>query len=696
MGRHLKGTVQRTESGSWRASVPAAHGSKARTTRTFRSKGEASAWRKSAIGALGGGPVSAPVPISGEPVRLSVREIPTPTVIQPAQGESDQQGSAFADSVGLSSLEQVSAKWLDLHFRRHNKGGISREDAARDNLKQFLSYGRSLGWTSGSDVTYDGFTAFFEFLVDMREAPESMRIFANRGPRFKNGRGYAAMTVRNKKQDIVRVLKHGRATGVWKLGFELEDIDLPRAFTGPDQGKGRALTWAESALIASELHPVHQVTFWLLRIFGLRISEVYGILLKDIERSAHGMTIAIRRQGGGGQFERDDDGNPEEVITRDGLKTAFSRRVLVVPAPLVPLIDTVIDIFHNDPDGAVNETQPLIPGLKVIDQPKKAGFTSALKVAAGLHRIDIGIEDGPVKKIAPHDFRRSINTDLTALGISLDARSAWLGHVAGDSVNETSYVIHDTRLTLVHKVAEAIAEIVATELPEGLMTPTRRRCTNRSQPALAANARQIDSALEEAGWLIEGAAEANVLLFEDIVALTAQPRKRIARWLHEGTLTKVHIPQPGGRPIVGAKASDVQELMELLANRKSIGQLADELDRPYQQIWRWVAILQIPTILQGTSRFLDPKAQKMIRLQAEHETRVSSQSISIAEAAQLLSISTSTVTVLLKNGTLQEDSERALQPGRRLCRQCLNNFQLSPTSRTTCSRNHATSHKSSK
>jgi integrase len=567
MGRHLKGTVQRTESGSWRASVPAAHGSKARTTRTFRSKGEASAWRKSAIGALSGRPVTAPVPISAEPGRLSVLEIPTPTAIQPAQGESDQQGSDFADSIGLSSLEQVSAKWLDLHFRRHNKGGISREEAARDNLKQFLSYARSLGWTSGLDVTYDEFTAFFEFLVDMREAPESMRIFTDRGPRFKNGRGYAAMTVRNKKQDIVRALKHGRITGVWKLGLELEDIDLPRAFTGPDQGKGRAITWAESALIASELHPVHQVTLWLLRIFGLRISEVYGILLKDIELSAHGMTIAIRRQGGGGQFERDDDGNPEEVITRDGLKTAFSRRVLVVPAPLVPLIDTVIDIFHRDSDGAVNENQPLIPGLQVIDQPKKAGFTNALKVAAGLHRIDIG-------------------------------------HVAGDSVNETSYVIHDTRLTLVHKVAEAIAEMVATELPEGLMTPTRRRCTNRSQPALAANARRIDSALEEAGWLIEGAAEANVLLFEDIVALTTQPRKRIARWLHEGTLTKVHIPQPGGRPIVGAKASDVQELMELLANRKSIGQLADELGRPYEQIWRWVTIPEVPTILQGTSRFL--------------------------------------------------------------------------------------------
>jgi molybdenum-dependent DNA-binding transcriptional regulator ModE len=69
-------------------------------------------------------------------------------------------------------------------------------------------------------------------------------------------------------------------------------------------------------------------------------------------------------------------------------------------------------------------------------------------------------------------------------------------------------------------------------------------------------------------------------------------------------LTKVHIPQPGGRPIVGAKASDVQELMELLANRKSIGQLADELGRPYEQIWRWVTILEVPTILQGTSRFL--------------------------------------------------------------------------------------------
>jgi integrase len=79
--------------------------------------------------------------------------------------------------------------------------------------------------------------------------------------------------------------------------------------------------------------------------------------------------------------------------------------------------------FHRDSDGAFNESRPLIPGLRVIGQPNKGGFTGALKVTVGIHGIELGFEDGPMKKVSPHDFRKSLNTALATLGARLTPAS---------------------------------------------------------------------------------------------------------------------------------------------------------------------------------------------------------------------------------------------------------------------------------
>ena len=140
---------------------------------------------------------------------------------------------------------------------------------------------------------------------------------------------------------------------------------------------------------------------WLLRIFGLRISEAYGVLVRDVNSLGDEMTFSIKRRGGDGQYIRNESLDWEEVTTRHETKTRQGRRVLIVPRSLVPLIEKINEVFHTTEDESVRCDNPLIPGLREINKPKKAGFEHALKNAAGLHGIDLSFENSVRKDLAP-------------------------------------------------------------------------------------------------------------------------------------------------------------------------------------------------------------------------------------------------------------------------------------------------------
>jgi len=378
------------------------------------------------------------------------------------------------------------------------------------------------------------------------------------------------------------------------------------------------------------------------------------------------MTISIKRQGGGGQYIRNDNLDWEEVTTRNETKTRQGRRVLIVPRSLVPLIEMIIDVFHTNADESIQLDQPLIPGLRELNQPKKAGFEHALKNAAGLHRIDLSFDNSGRKGLASHDFRKAINTDLAALDVSVDARSAWLGHSSGNSVNERSYIVKDKALRLERLVAAKIDELIEWEVPEGLMIPTRRRCTERIHKALHADAHFIDTALIEAEWLVDEASVQDVLLVEDISQLSGYSRNQIEGWFRDDLLERVHIRRPGCNEKIGAKSGEVLHLMEVLSQLNTIDDIAKQLSRPYEQVWRWTKSLKITPIERGRLLFIDLAGQEKLRENAKREDRILEESMSLSEVAKTLNLSNSVVALLLKNGNLLEYPEQLLRPGRRI------------------------------
>ena len=117
--------------------------------------------------------------------------------------------------------------------------------------------------------------------------------------------------------------------------------------------------------IASRLHVVHQLVLWVMRILGLRISEAYGIRVYDVLDQGAGQygAVAVKAQGGKKFSQAGPDGTTVTTDGKDDLKTANSKRVLVVPPALMDLFRMVIAVFHTDAEGVIRQDARLVPGL---------------------------------------------------------------------------------------------------------------------------------------------------------------------------------------------------------------------------------------------------------------------------------------------------------------------------------------------
>jgi hypothetical protein len=165
-----------------------------------------------------------------------------------------------------------------------------------------------------------------------------------------------------------RVLAFARANGLFPPGFDpTEGLDAPLADKAdsrrPDRGgRPRPLTLPECARLASHLHPVHQLAFWLQRIMGVRISEAFGVRVGDVVDLGGTGLLAVQGQGGRSFSVRDDHGQVVAVPYKPTTKTAAGSRVLVVPEKLMDLVRVAIEAFHTDPDtGEVDTAARLVP-----------------------------------------------------------------------------------------------------------------------------------------------------------------------------------------------------------------------------------------------------------------------------------------------------------------------------------------------
>jgi hypothetical protein len=186
-----------------------------------------------------------------------------------------------------------------------------------------------------------------------------------------------------------RILAFARANGLFPPGFDpTEGLEAPlpdaaAARSRKPTSQPRPLTLVECARIASHLHAVHQLAFWLERIMGLRISEAFRLLVGDVvDLGEYGM-LAVQGQGGRTFQVRDDSGAIVSVARGTAAKTAAGSRVLVVPTKMMELLHVAIEAFHADPDtGEIDPTARLVPGIMNPSRGGQLGYQTSLTDAA--------------------------------------------------------------------------------------------------------------------------------------------------------------------------------------------------------------------------------------------------------------------------------------------------------------------------
>lgn len=306
------------------------------------------------------------------------------------------------------------------------------------------------------------------------------------------------------------------------------------------------------ATIAAQLHVVHQTVLWLLRILGPRVSEVYGILIKDIYDLGPGNPglLWIHRQGGRKHGVRDPKtGRISNVDAVDRVKTEQSNRVVVIPPTLMVLIRHVIAIFHTDDDGTVDKAARLIPGLRKDEAGGISGFVAAVRklpITLNLVTSPFGTDEGVEDYLRTHDLRRSQITVLEGADLDENAVRRFAGHLVGTDVH-SGYILDDPRYGKMLEIAEFLETEIRSEIGDSLMIPTAVSCTTGQQQALQTRRGAIEPALIALGWYAPAADESGDLLLgsRQVAEMLGIASTTARRWMREGTISARSIRRDG-------------------------------------------------------------------------------------------------------------------------------------------------------
>ena len=461
-----------------------------------------------------------------------------------------------------------------------------------------------------------------------------------------------------------RILAFARANGLFAPGFDpTEGLDAPLADKAdrrrPDRGgQPRPLTLPECARLASHLHPVHQLAFWLQRIMGLRISEAFGVRVSDVVDLGGTGLLAVQGQGGRSFSVRDDHGQVVAVPYKQTTKTAAGSRVLVVPEQLMVLIRVAIDAFHTDPDtGQVDAAARLVPGLQTPDRSGQHAYRHAFAEAATAEQLS---GDHLGFAVSTHLLRKSCATDLAwAAGIEDAVRRRFMGHRAGDDVFGRIYTLDHPDVAPLRKVAEILDHNIAMTIGT-LMVPTIRHAQWGSANPLSACADHVDATLAAAGWLVDPGSDDDPLCDARRVAqeLDIYPTSA-RRCMADGTLPSVALPDATGVSRRYARLSDVWSHRDRLAGRILLPDLAEELGMPYHEAYHALRRLGLAVEQHPTSHqyHLTPEAAAALRAEHQRILTLHRRSIKLAAAACQLKVALSTAALLSRRGQLEIDPE---------------------------------------
>ncbi len=701
MGRPLTGSIRHHQN-RWWASVPETKGAARRREEGFASQADARAWLTAAVTAIANG---RPVP---DPDRFRTHK-PTratpPAQREPAKLQPD-----------VASLAKA---WMAAAYDDLRRGGPERAERVRRIVEGFLVPWFAPRTATVADVTYFMAHEWLLHLVgrdpatrrapvpapspgepgggelSLAEAAEAAGVsLPTARRRWRAGQlpgayrdaagqvrvpaaalgaishvqrapaGLSQGYVADALWVLRRVLSFARANGLFPPGFDpTEGLDAPLpdkagARSHPPSAQPRPLALPECARIASHLHPVHQLVFWLQRIMGLRISEAFGVLVSDVVDLGDTGLLAVQGQGGRTFSVRDEHGQVVAVPYKATLKTAAGSRVLVVPPALTALIRVAIEAFHTDPDtGEIDATARLVPGLHTPDRSGQHAYRHAFDEATTAEHLassDLGFA------VTTHLLRKSCATDLAwAAGIEDAIRRRFMGHRAGDDVYGRIYTLDHPDVAPLAKVAEILDHNIAMTI-ETLLTPTLRRVHWGSTNPLASRAAHIDATLAAAGWLVEPGSDddplcdaARVAAELDISVTTAR------RWIADGTLPTVTVPDAQSVPRRCCRLSDLWAHRDRLAGRILLPDIAEQLGLRYHEAYQMLRRLSVEVDQErpGGQYQLSPEAAQALRAEQRRIRALHGRSVKLAAAARQLGVALSTAALLSRTGQLEVDSE---------------------------------------
>jgi hypothetical protein len=322
-----------------------------------------------------------------------------------------------------------------------------------------------------------------------------------------------------------------------------------------------------------------------MRVLGLRGAECHGIQLRNIHYLNAKMYMDTRRQGGGGQMERNQATcRYEHVNFLNHTKTKTGFQTLVIPKQLQKCFEVFMDVFHSDFKTQSTSMTPLIPGLTDFHLPKKMSFYNAIKMAASIQGINLAHHSEFQIGLATHDLRRTLNTNLIIAGMSFDDRCIWLDQREDSSVNERTYVLKDKQLVTEKKVSKVIERIIANEIPDGLMMPTHRGIAEQNRKAFSETAKQIDEKLKRAGWLISGS-DVQVLSLVEVACYLGCSRNKVNRLMREGQLRVTEFRKTDGRYARGILQESLNRYMNEKVRLKSYKEISEEYELSYAYLF---------------------------------------------------------------------------------------------------------------
>ena len=703
MGRPITGSLRHHQGRFW-ASVPQPGGVGRRREEPFASEADARAWLTQAVAAAR---VGEKLP---DPERFRTAKPPRPKPRPPAAPRLQ------------ADIASLSRAWMAAAYEDLRRGGPERAERVRRIVEGFLVPWFAPRTTTIADVTYFMAHEWLLHLVGRDRAEATGALLGPppvRGP-FRDGEELslaeaarvagvslptarrrwragqlpgayrdaqgcvrvpvaAALTISAKRRApaglsqgyvtdalwvLRRVLAFARANGLFPPGFDpTEGLDAPIADKAdrrrPDRGgQPRPLTLAECARLASHLHPVHQLAFWLQRIMGLRISEAFGICVSDVVDLGGTGLLAVQGQGGRSFSVRDEAGQVVAVPYKATTKTAAGSRVLVVPEKVMDLVRVAVDAFHTDPDtGEIDTAARLVPGIQTPDRSGQHAYRHAFDEAAVAEQLSA---DHLGFSVSTHLLRKSCATDLAwSAGIEDAVRRRFMGHRAGDDVYGRIYTLDHPDVAPLRKIAQVLDHHVAMSIGT-LLTPTLRRVNWGTGNPILARADHVEATLAAADWLVDPGTEDDPLCDARRVAAELDVYPSTARrWMTDGTLPTVALPDATGVSRRYARLSDVWSHRDRLGGRILLPDLAEELGIAYHEAYHALHRLGLAVEQHPATRqyHLTPDAADALRAEHQRIQALHCRSVKLAAAARQLEVALSTAALLSRTGQLDVDPE---------------------------------------